>query len=55
MGENKPNNIPEEVKLPNNEQPLNTPSTDKSIAPAAEKITKAEQPSTLNLSTEALA
>ena len=55
MGENKPNNIPEENKPNNNEQPLNNPSTDEPILPAAETTTEVEQPSTLNLSTEALA
>ena len=37
------------------EQPLNTILTDEPIVPAAEITPNAEQPSTLNLSTEALA
>ena len=48
MGENKSNNIPEENKPNNNEQQLNTPSTDETIVPAAETIPEAEQPETHN-------
>ncbi len=36
MEENKPINSPEETKPPNNEQQLNTDSTDETITPAAE-------------------
>ena len=55
MQENKPIQNEEEVKPPNNEQPLNNPSTNEPILPAAETTTEVEQPSTLHLSTEALA
>ncbi|MBY0477208.1 MAG: hypothetical protein K2Q24_06155 [Chitinophagaceae bacterium] len=44
-----------EEKSPQQNTQLNTPSTDESIAPAAETSTDAEQPQTINLSAGALA
>lgn len=40
MQENKPIQSEEEVKPPNIDQPLNTPSTDEPILPAAETTTE---------------
>ena len=48
MEENKSINNEEQAKPSNNEQQLNTPSTDEPIVPAAETITEAVLPSTLN-------
>jgi hypothetical protein len=49
MEENK-NTAPEDIPIPNNEQPLNIPSTEEPIVPAAETIPEAgEQPLTSNL------
>ena len=52
MEENKPIHNEEGVKPPNNEQLLNTPSTDEPIVPAAETTSEAEQPQTINYNTE---
>ena len=49
MKENKPIHNEEEVKQSNNEQQLNTPSSDEIIVPAAETTTEVEQPSTPTL------
>ena len=49
MEENKPINSPDDATPPNNEQQLNTPSTDKPIVTTAETTTEVEQPSTPNL------
>ena len=51
MEENKPITTPEDAKPPNNEQPLNTPSTDETIVPA-ETTLEAEQPQTINYKPE---
>ena len=53
MEENKPILNSDNSKPPNNAQ-LNTSSTDETIVTTAETTTEVEQPSTLNLSTEAL-